>query len=104
STLDQTTLLEQLAAEGETFVAQEPVMLSTAPSYENGRLEPRPFTLRVYAARTEKGWTIMPGGFARIGSTRDTSAIAVQRGGRAADVWVVSDKPVQRVSLLPQEG
>ncbi len=28
----------------------------------------------------------------------------MQRGGQAADVWVVSDKPVERVSLLPQEG
>jgi hypothetical protein len=50
------------------------------------------------------GWTIMPGGFARVGSTPDTAAIAMQRGGQAADVWVVSAKPVERVSLLPQEG
>ena len=32
----------------------------------------------------------MPGGFARVGSTLDTAAIAMQRGGQAADVWVVS--------------
>lgn len=98
------TLLERLASEGGNFVGQEPVTLSTAPVHVNGRLEPRPITLRVYAARTEKGWMIMPGGFARVGSTRDTTAIAMQRGGQAADVWVVSDKPVERVSLLPQEG
>jgi uncharacterized alpha-E superfamily protein len=46
----------------------------------------------------------MPGGFARVGSTLDTSAIAMQRGGQAADVWVLSSKPVERVSLLPQDG
>ena len=28
----------------------------------------------------------------------------MQRGGQAADVWVVSSKPVERVTLLPQEG
>jgi uncharacterized alpha-E superfamily protein len=39
-----------------------------------------------------------------VGSTTDTTAIAMQRGGQAADVWVVSSKPVERVSLLPQEG
>jgi uncharacterized circularly permuted ATP-grasp superfamily protein/uncharacterized alpha-E superfamily protein len=98
------TLIERLGREGPSFVGQEPVRLSTAPVSINGRLEPRPITLRVYAARTADGWTIMPGGFARVGSTPDTTAIAMQRGGQAADVWVVSTKPVERVSLLPQEG
>jgi uncharacterized circularly permuted ATP-grasp superfamily protein/uncharacterized alpha-E superfamily protein len=107
STLDanpRAMLRKRLAAEGGMFVGQEPVTLSTAPVYVEGKLEPRPITLRVYAARTAKGWTIMPGGFARVGSTLDTAAIAMQRGGQAADVWVVSSKPVERISLLPQEG
>ena len=98
------TLIERLGREGPSFVGQEPVRLSTAPVHVDGKLEPRPITLRVYAARTERGWTIMPGGFARVGSTPDTSAIAMQRGGQAADVWVVSTRPVERVSLLPQQG
>ena len=78
--------------------------LSTAPVYVDGKLEPRPITLRVYAARTDSGWTIMPGGCARVGSTTDTTALAMQRGGQAADVWVISSKPVEQVSLLPVEG
>ena len=97
-------LRKRLVNEGSTFVGQEPVTLSTAPVYVDGRLEPRPITLRVYAARTARGWTIMPGGFARVGSSLDTTAIAMQRGGQAADVWVVSSKPVERITLLPQEG
>jgi uncharacterized circularly permuted ATP-grasp superfamily protein len=98
------TLLRQMQEDGHAFVGQEPVRLSTAPVYLNGALQPRPITLRVYAARTKSGWSIMPGGFARVGSTSDTAAIAMQRGGQAADVWVVSDKPVERFSLLPQAG
>jgi uncharacterized circularly permuted ATP-grasp superfamily protein/uncharacterized alpha-E superfamily protein len=98
------TLIERMAREGASFVGQEPVRLSTAPVNVNGVLEPRPITLRVYAARTDAGWTIMPGGFARVGSTPDTTAIAMQRGGQAADVWVVSKRPVELVSLLPREG
>ena len=96
--------LARLSANGFDFVGQEPVKLSTAPVHVAGHLEPRPITLRVYAARTDKGWTIMPGGFARVGYTLDTTAIAMQRGGQAADVWVVSSAPVERVSLLPQAG
>jgi uncharacterized circularly permuted ATP-grasp superfamily protein/uncharacterized alpha-E superfamily protein len=97
-------LVSRLQQSGASFVGQEPVTLSTAPVYVAGHLEPRPITLRVYAARTANGWTIMPGGFARVGYTLDTTAIAMQRGGQAADVWVVSSGPVERVSLLPQEG
>jgi uncharacterized circularly permuted ATP-grasp superfamily protein/uncharacterized alpha-E superfamily protein len=101
---ERAAMLRRLDHEGSTLVGQEPVRLSTAPVHVNGRLEPRPITLRVYAARTVDGWSIMPGGFARVGSTTDTTAIAMQRGGQAADVWVVSDRPVERVSLLPQAG
>lgn len=97
-------LTRDLTERGGDFVGQEPVSLSTAPVYVDGRLEPRPISLRVYAARTARGWTIMPGGFARVGSTLDTTAIAMQRGGQAADVWVVSGKPVERITLLPREG
>lgn len=97
-------LKDRLFSHGIDYVGQEPVQLSTAPVYVDGRLEPRPITLRVYAARTQEGWAIMPGGFARVGSTLDTSAIAMQRGGQAADVWVMSSTPVEPVSLLPRDG
>lgn len=97
-------LKDRIAAGGRDYVGQEPVQLSTAPVYAAGKLEPRPITLRVYAARTANGWTIMPGGFARVGSTRDTTAIAMQRGGQAADVWVLSKDPVEPISLLPRQG
>lgn len=97
-------LLERIAANGADYVGQEPVQLSTAPVYIDGQLHPRPITMRVYAARTDKGWTIMPGGFARVGSTLDTSALGMQSGGQAADVWVVSSQPVEQVSLLPRDG
>lgn len=97
-------VLARLETEGQDLVGQEPVRLSTAPVFIDGRLEPRPITLRVYAARTEKGWTIMPGGFARVGSTLDTAAIAMQRGGQAADVWVVASGKIDTSSLLPRQG
>ncbi len=75
------------------------------PHYTEGRLEPRPVTLRAFAMRTPSGWTVMPGGFARIGASPDTAAIAMRQGGRAADVWVLGDAPVERITLLPaREG
>jgi uncharacterized circularly permuted ATP-grasp superfamily protein/uncharacterized alpha-E superfamily protein len=93
-----TALLE---ADGADLVGQEQVTLSTTPVYREGRLVPRPMSLRVFLARTAGGWEIMPGGFARIGSTDDAAAIAMQRGGTAADVWIVSPAPVAEVTMLP---
>ncbi len=97
-------LLAQLSAAGGQYAAQESVTLSTMPFYVDGRLEPRPVTLRAFAMRTRSGWKIMPGGFARVGAAPDTSAIGMQAGGRAADVWIVGDGvPVEQVTLLPAD-
>ncbi|TPL86324.1 hypothetical protein FJ941_06595 [Mesorhizobium sp. B2-3-13] len=101
---ERAELVARIERDGEAFVGQEAVTLSTTPVYVGGWLEPRPASLRVYLARTPEGWTVMPGGFARVGLSLDPTAIAMQRGGQAADVWVVSDRPVERETLLPQEG
>jgi uncharacterized alpha-E superfamily protein len=62
---------------------------------------PRPFVLRVFAAATKNGWTVMPGGFCRIAEQADARAVSMGDGARAADVWVVSDKEVPAHTLLP---
>ena len=62
---------------------------------------PRPFTLRLFLARTGEGWTVMPGGFVRIANDVDARAVSLQRGGSTGDAWVLSDKPVAETTLLP---
>lgn len=101
---ERAELVARIERGGGDFVGQEAVTLSTTPVFVGGWLEPRPASLRVYLARTPEGWTVMPGGFARVGLSLDPTAIAMQRGGQAADVWVVSDRPVERETLLPQES
>lgn len=86
---------------GVDYVGQELVQLSTTPVWDNGRLAPRPFVLRVFAAATPDGWTIMPGGFCRIADQPDARAVSMGAGARAADVWVVADKAVAASTLLP---
>src|SRR6201996_7605238 len=56
---------------GIDYVGQELVRLSTTPVWESGRIVPRPFVLRVFAAATPNGWTVMPGGFCRIAEQLD---------------------------------
>ncbi len=82
------------------LVAQERVTLSTTPVLLDDRLEPRPMTLRLFLLRTPEGWRAMPGGFARIGASKDTTAMALGSGSAVADVWVVADRPVEAQTLL----
>src|ERR1700732_2654421 len=83
-----------ISERGIDFVGQELVRLSTMPVWDQGRIAPRPFVLRVFAAATPDGWTIMPGGFCRIAEQLDARAVSMGEGARAADVWVVSDEAV----------
>ena len=99
---DRARLIDAMRRRGADYVGQEVVKLSTTPFWEDGRLSPRPFTLRVFAAATPEGWRVMPGGFCRISDRADARAFSMGEGVRSADVWVLGDKPAEMVTLLPQ--
>ncbi|MBV8911876.1 MAG: circularly permuted type 2 ATP-grasp protein, partial [Acetobacteraceae bacterium] len=101
SKADRERLVAAIHERGIDFVGQELVRLSTTPVWDQGRIVPRPFVLRVFAAATPQGWTIMPGGFCRIAEQLDARAVSMGDGARAADVWVVADKAVSTHTLLP---
>lgn len=86
---------------GLDHVGQEVVRLSTMPVLHEGRLQPRPMTLRVFAAATPDGWQVMPGGFCRISEETDARAVTMRSAVRSSDVWVTSDRPVEPMTLLP---
>ncbi|HEY0650230.1 circularly permuted type 2 ATP-grasp protein [Phenylobacterium sp.] len=94
------TLLARLRDRPADFVGQEVVRLSTMPILRNDQLEPAPFVLRVFAATTPDGIRIMPGGFCRTSDRMDVRAISMGDGARTADVWVIDDKPVERMTLI----
>ncbi|WP_246693268.1 circularly permuted type 2 ATP-grasp protein [Methylobacterium sp. WL2] len=81
------------------YVAQEAAPLSTMPGWERGDnglyLVPRPFVVRVFAARTPAGWQVMPGGFCRVSEREDVDPIEMRLGIRSADLWVLSESPVE---------
>jgi len=99
---DRARLIAAMRERGGDYIGQEVVKLSTTPFWEDGRLSPRPFTLRVFAAATPEGWRVMPGGFCRISDEPDARAFSMGEGVRSADVWVLGEKPAEMVTLLPQ--
>ncbi len=94
-------VLQAIEDRGVDLVAQEAVNLSTMPVWSQGKLEPRPFILRVFLAKTASGWAAMPGGFVRIADQKDAHAVSLQHGGSTADAWVLSDRPILETTLLP---
>lgn len=89
---------------GLDYVGQEIVRLSTTPAWVDGALAPRPFALRVFAAATPDGWRLMPGGFCRISAARDVRVVSLGAGAQSADVWVLSEAPIENATLLPAAG
>ncbi|MEA1834262.1 circularly permuted type 2 ATP-grasp protein [Methylobacterium durans] len=95
---ERARVLEALRDRPFDYVGQEPAPLSTMPGWERTdaglRFVPRPFALRVFAAATPEGWRVLPGGFCRISERPDVDPIEMRLGIRSADVWVLSDTPV----------
>ncbi len=102
SQAEKDALIADLERRPQDYVGQEVVKLSTMPVVADGVLAPRPFTLRVFAARGPDGqWQVLPGGFARIGEHPDPRAALMGQGSWSADVCVTSSAPVEPVTLLP---
>ncbi|MFN3892792.1 MAG: circularly permuted type 2 ATP-grasp protein [Beijerinckiaceae bacterium] len=101
SAREKQELIEAMERRGVDYVGQEVVRLSTTPVWRDGKLEPRPFILRVYAAATEDGWRVMPGGFCRVAHTADSRAFTMGDNVSSADLWIAGDRPVEMATLLP---
>ncbi len=97
---ERDSFLQRMNDRPGDFVGQEVVRLSTMPTLRNHALEAAPFVLRVYATATPDGFKIMPGGFCRTSDRPDARAISMGDDVRTADVWVLSDAPVERITLL----
>lgn len=93
-------LAAEIRAKPEEFVGQEQIALSTAPVWQDHKLDPRPLVLRAYIAVAGDSIIVMPGGLTRVATARGVSVVSMQRGGGSKDTWVLSDGPVSHVTLL----
>ena len=75
--------------------AQAVAGASAAPA-----IGPRTVGLRVFAVATPGGWRVMPGGLARVAGDERSRVIAMQKGGRSKDTWVLSSHPVNAAFTL----
>jgi len=92
---ERETLKKRVKLSPYSYVAQEQVVLSTAPSWINGKVESRPMALRFYAVASGDSFTVMPGGLTRVAADLSTVTLSMQHGGSSKDTWVLTDSSQQ---------
>ena len=103
-TKERAEMAAEIRRHPNDFVGQEEAMLSTSPVWSNGAAEPRHLVLRTYIAAAGDSFAIMPGGLTRVSTGTTEMVVSMQRGGGSKDTWVLSDGPVEMVSLLSPSG
>ena len=84
-------LIARIKRYPERYCGQEIVSQATTPVYENGKLHPRHFLLRVFLVPSGSGWKMMPGGLVRYAPSQDNLTVSMQHGGESKDAWVMRD-------------
>ena len=97
-------LSSRIKAAPHCFVAQEQMHLSTTPALVGSRPQPRHMVTRCYLAADGDTFKAMPGGLTRFSASTQTMVVSMRKGGGSKDTWVLSDKPVEYVSLLAPIG
>jgi uncharacterized circularly permuted ATP-grasp superfamily protein len=78
----------QVAAQPRNFIAQDPIMLSRAPTWCDGQLEGRHIDLRPYILHGEK-ISVTPGGLTRVALRKGSLVVNSSQGGGSKDTWVL---------------
>ncbi len=101
-TSDQrTALARRIRARPHLYVGQEHGRLSSVPTLTDAGLQPRAAVIRAFMVAGKGGYSIMPGGLARVAPASDSLSVSNQVGGQSKDIWIRATEPVRTVSLLP---
>jgi uncharacterized circularly permuted ATP-grasp superfamily protein/uncharacterized alpha-E superfamily protein len=91
---------DTILAEPYAFLAREPLRPSKAPAWEDEGLGTRSTLLRLFACATERGFAVMPGGLAVTAPDIETLTTGSPERQQSKDIWILSDQPVEVVSLM----
>ena len=122
--------IKQLRAHPQNYVAQELVQISQVPVWKQANQNPNgepgnslgnnlsanngsynsshaglgasAVGIRVFACATPNGYVVMPGGLTRVATGSDSRVTSMQRGGGSKDTWVITNEPINDVSLIPK--
>lgn len=93
-------LRDRIEFSPSNYCAQERVLRSVAPIWNEERVDSAYVALRTFAVASPEGYSVMPGGLAQVASIHQPLEQSTLKAGRSKDVWVLADGPVEPVTLL----
>jgi uncharacterized circularly permuted ATP-grasp superfamily protein/uncharacterized alpha-E superfamily protein len=99
---EKETWRERILAKPHLYVGQKFINLSTTPTLNAGRLEPRHMILRSFLVGRDEGYAVMPGGLTRVSARPGEFIVSNQAGCISKDTWVLASEPEKHFSLWPQ--
>lgn len=94
-------LRQQILDRPEAYVGRARAQRTTTPFWTGDRLEPWFWSMRGFACSAGGGFVAMPGGLVRVASDGRRLDSKSTAGQHTQDCWVVSDEPVEKISLIP---
>jgi len=84
-------LREKVVANPRGWIAQDPIALSTSPTYTEGGLGPRHIDLRPFAVNDGREVWVAPGGLTRVALPKGSLVVNSSQGGGSKDTWVLAE-------------
>ncbi len=101
SSTEREALLARIAMRPHAYVAQETIARSAVPVFDaDWTLRSGHAALRAFLVSDGPGYHLMPGGLVRVARTPDPMKLSINAGSGSKDLWVLSDGPLDQVSLL----
>lgn len=72
------------------YVGQRQLQLSTAPTLQEDRLEPRRVVLRTFITRELDDFVVMPGALTLVAQAEASKLATLQKGAGSKDTWIVA--------------
>lgn len=88
----------------EQYVAQATITPSSVPVWGESGFASSRMMLRTYLAASHDSYAVMPGGLTRTSPHGKRLNLSIAEGQRSKDTWVLTENPVDAVSLLQPPG
>ncbi|MDQ1465624.1 MAG: hypothetical protein QOH10_39 [Actinomycetota bacterium] len=85
-------LRRKIVADPRGWIAQEPVALSTSPTYTADGMRARHVDLRPFAVNDGTDVWVLPGGLTRVALPAGSLIVNSSQGGGSKDTWVLADE------------
>ena len=100
SATQQDAFLADVKMNPAAYIAQQPVLLSSAPSLPQAEVINAPVALRVYQILSGARYETMPGALALLGAQSIDARRRLQGIDASKDVWILSSEPVPADTLV----